>query len=83
VEAILHNKAMSANIPQQILTFGQRLRRIRKAMGLTQEQLAERVAMHRTDLSDLENDKHSPLLKTIGRLAVGLGVPISSLLEDH
>ena len=36
------------------MTFGQALRRARRAQGLTQEQLAERADMDRTHVSHIE-----------------------------
>lgn len=63
--------------------FGERVRRRRTALGMTQEQLAAKVGMNRPDLSDIENGKHSPTLKTIERLAAALDVPPSALVDSH
>jgi transcriptional regulator with XRE-family HTH domain len=75
---------MSVNMTQQTQTnFGERVRRRRTALGMTQEQLAAKVGMNRPDLSDIENGKHSPTLKTIERLADALDVPPSALVDSH
>lgn len=75
---------MSVNMTQQTQTdFGERVRRRRTALGMTQEQLAAKVGMNRPDLSDIENGKHSPTLKTIERLAAALDVPPSALVDSH
>ena len=42
------------------MTFGQRLRELRKAKGLNQKELAEKVGIDFTYLSKLENDRMSP-----------------------
>ena len=41
-------------------TFGQRLKRLRKAKGWTQQRLAERIHVDRTTYSKYENDIVEP-----------------------
>ncbi len=45
----------------------------RKESGLTQKELANRVGMTQSDISKLENGMANPSLKTLQRLATGLG----------
>ncbi len=42
------------------MTFGQRLRELRKAKGMNQKELADKVGIDFTYLSKLENDRMSP-----------------------
>lgn len=48
--------------------FGEQLRQLRKAAGITQEELAFRVSMDRTYISLLERGIKSPTLNTFFRL---------------
>lgn len=55
------------------VTFGQRLRELRRARGISQRRLAERVDVDFTYLSKLENDRFPPpSAKTIAALAAEL-----------
>ena len=55
------------------VTFGQRLRELRRARGISQRNLAERVDVDFTYLSKLENDRFPPpSAKTIAALAAEL-----------
>ncbi len=56
-------------------TFGERLRRVRRAQGLTLRQLAEMVSVDFTYLSKLENDRFAPPADTtITRLSEALSI---------
>ena len=44
------------------MTFGENLKAIRKRMKLTQQEMADRMDISRTYLSDLENTRRSHLL---------------------
>ena len=61
--------------------FGENLLRVRQARKLSQEALAERAGIHRTQLSLLEGGRRQPRLETLSRLAGGLDVPVSMLVE--
>jgi transcriptional regulator with XRE-family HTH domain len=61
--------------------FGENLLRIRQARKLSQENLADRAAIHRTQISLLEGGRRQPLLETLVRLAGALDVPVDALLE--
>ena len=62
--------------------FALNLRIERKAQSLSQERLAYRAQLHRTEISLLERGGRDPRLSTVVRLARALGVPASCLLED-
>jgi transcriptional regulator with XRE-family HTH domain len=63
-------------------SFGQRLRRLRIAQGLSQEDLAHAAGLHRTHISLIERDRRSVRLETIDRLAKALQIEPSSLFAS-
>ena len=60
--------------------FGENLRRLRHASGLTQEALSERTRIDPGEISRLERGVRDPQLRTIVRIARGLDVPVAELL---
>lgn len=48
----------------------------RKASGLTQKQLAEKTGIAQADISKLESGNANPSLRTLRRLAEGMGMQI-------
>jgi transcriptional regulator with XRE-family HTH domain len=62
--------------------FGRRLRELRLARSLTQEQLAETAGITSTYTSDLERGEKVPSLTIVLRLARALDVSVSDLLQD-
>ena len=67
--------------------FGKEIARIRKRVGLSQEELGFRDEVHRTYISQLERGLKSPTLSVILELAHALKVPACQLLttveRDH
>lgn len=61
--------------------FGEQVRRLRKARGLSQEELAELADMHRNYIGGIERGERNVALLNILRLAKALGVSLSELLE--
>jgi transcriptional regulator with XRE-family HTH domain len=66
-----------------VLAFSFRLRDARAASGLTQNRLARHSGVHHTEISKLERALTDPRLSTVVRLARGLDVPTSALVEDR
>jgi transcriptional regulator with XRE-family HTH domain len=62
-------------------TFGTAVRERRAAIGLSQEQLADRCGFDRTYISMLERGVRSPSLLNLAKLANGLGITLSELME--
>jgi len=62
--------------------LGRRVRSLREASNLSQEELAHRSRIHVTYLSGLENGKRNPSLLVLNRLAEALAVRIATLFED-
>lgn len=61
--------------------FSQTLRRIRKERKLSQEELANLIEMHRTEISALERGRE-PRLETLIKLSAALESPIDELFTD-
>ena len=61
--------------------FGDRVRTVRLAEGLSQEDLAETADIHRTYLSSVERGQRNVGLDNIVALARALGVEPAQLLE--
>jgi transcriptional regulator with XRE-family HTH domain len=57
------------------------LRELRQAKGLSQEQFAFEVQIHRTYISDLERAARNPTVTIVEKLAKSLGVTASDLLK--
>lgn len=60
--------------------FGKEVARLRKRLGLSQEELAFRAEVHRTYISQLERGLKSPTLKMILRLSDALKASASKLV---
>lgn len=57
------------------------VRRLREAMGLSQEKLAEKAGFHRTYVSQVERGLSNITLDNLDRLAVELNVPAFTLIR--
>jgi len=64
-----------------LATFGQRLRHLRRARGLTLAELGEKVGRTPSVLSLIENGRREPRLSLVEQLASALGVPVAELLK--
>ena len=54
--------------------FGERIRLLRRRLGLSQEALAAKAGIHRTYMGGVERGERNISLKNIIRLAAALGV---------
>ncbi|WP_082064453.1 helix-turn-helix domain-containing protein [Brevundimonas sp. KM4] len=64
-----------------VTLLARNLQTLRRAAGLSQEELAFRAGTKRSYLSDLERGVRNPSVRLLGRLAEGLDVPPARLLE--
>lgn len=61
--------------------FGENLRRVRKREDLSQEQLARRASLHRTEIGLLEHGERVCRIDTLIRLAGAMAIPPGELLD--
>lgn len=61
--------------------LGARLRALRQARGMTQEELAERAGLHPTYIAKIELGGRLPTLEALSSLAAALGVPAATIVE--
>ena len=63
---------------------GRNVRKFRLALGLTQEELAERSGFGQNYLSDLERGRRNPTVVTLWEIAQTLGVtPVDLIKPDE
>ena len=63
-------------------SIAQKVREKRKAVGITQAELAERAGVHRITISNLELGKNTPQFRNLEKVAKGLNVPVVDLLPS-
>ncbi len=61
--------------------FAENLIRCRREAGLSQEELAMRASLNRTQISLLENSQRTPRIDTVVKVAGALGVEPGELLR--
>lgn len=74
---MIHSKSGDPRV-----AFGQAVRRLRRAKGMSQERLAEVADIHRTYIGDVERGKRNISLLNMTRLAGALGVSLSRLVQE-
>lgn len=65
------------------MEFPERLARMRKERGLTQQQLADRAGVHVVQIRRYEGDVSQPAVDVLKRLAIALSVSADTLLFDE
>lgn len=63
------------------MSIGEIIRLRREKAGLSQDDLAARVGVAKTKISEIENGHSDPRLSTLQRYAKALGVSVSTLLR--
>jgi len=63
-----------------LVNAGKRIRALRRKRGLSQQQLAEISGLSQSSISYIEAGDRSPTLRTIEKIATGLGIESSELL---
>ncbi len=64
------------------IAFGCRLRKVRRARGMSQDNLADRMGVRGTAIGRLEHGDREPRLTTVLRLARGLDVTPGELVDE-
>ncbi|NOT96618.1 MAG: helix-turn-helix transcriptional regulator [Nitrospira sp.] len=65
----------------ECISFGERLRELRKKKGFSQEGFADHAEVHRTYLGGLERGERNPTLTVMVKIARALDVPLSKLVK--
>jgi transcriptional regulator with XRE-family HTH domain len=60
--------------------IGPTLGHIRRVLDLSQEELAFRAEIHRTQITMYERGRRTPMTETLAKIAGALGVPLDDLL---
>jgi transcriptional regulator with XRE-family HTH domain len=63
------------------MAVGDNIKQIRIERRLTQKELSEQMGISRSYLSDVENNRHNPSMKTVTSLAENLNVDIIQLIK--
>lgn len=62
--------------------FGEAVRKLRTAKGISQEGLADEAGIHRTYVGDVERGTRNIALINISRIAAALGISMSRLMQE-
>jgi len=62
--------------------FGDKVRKYRMRRGFSQEELAYRAGLHRTQIGLIESGKRCPRLDTVYKLAAALDIEPARLLPE-
>lgn len=60
---------------------GGNVRRLREKLGVSQEELADGAGLHRTYVSGVERGVRNPTVVVLEKIAIALGVELSSLTK--
>lgn len=71
-----------ADVRRLVEGFGDRVRMLRLAQRLSQEQLAERADLHRSYVGQLERAERTVGIATVFRIADALGVTPGELFDE-
>jgi len=65
-----------------LIKFGQKVRKERDRLGLSQEELASRAGVHRTYIGMIERAEKNITLENIERVAKALNLKLSDFFRD-
>lgn len=72
---------MDAERVQVAVRFGRNVRACRQRARMSQESLAFRASLHRSEISGFERHQREPRLGTVVKLAAALSVSVDDLLS--
>jgi len=75
-------ESMNNAIDDVYKIIGERIRKLRKARGLSQERLAERAGIDRSHMGFIEQGRRQPTIATLHKLTKTLNVSLSELFHD-
>lgn len=65
------------------MTFGENLKRIRKEMKLTQQEMANRIGISQSYFADIEHNRKNISLAVVLRISQGLDVSVNKLINGN
>lgn len=68
----------NAKLPREL---GKRVQKQRKSIGLTQEELSDKVGISRVFMGYVEQGRNIPSLEILQKIAKHLKIPMSKLLD--
>ena len=74
---------MSENLEKTLEIIAKNVVRVRKAKGITQEELAFKADVDRTYIGYIENSKHNISLGTLIKIAAALDVELNELYQTR
>ena len=63
--------------------IGERIRKFRTQQKMSQESLALEAGLHQAYIGKIERGEKCPTVDTLNRIAVGLHIPLSKLIDVH
>lgn len=78
--AILHYWSISMTTDERVVAFGQRVREVRKAKGISQEKLAELAGIDRSYMGNIERGEKNASLKKVYEICDALDVKIQDII---
>lgn len=74
-----HTTKISGMNTKVLKKFGERVKELRLEKGISQEELAEKVNVHRTYIGFIERGERNPALLNIYKISRALGVKLQTL----
>jgi transcriptional regulator with XRE-family HTH domain len=66
-----------------LIALGNRIRECRKKLGVSQQELAYRIGMEKSNLSVIESGKSNPQVLTLIKISCALDIQPSELFSIH
>jgi len=64
-----------------LLKFGEKIRKVRKENGLSQEELAEKAGLHRTYIGMIERGEKNITLTNIEKISKALNIELTQAMD--
>lgn len=64
------------------MTFGEKIKMIRKKKGISQQFLGEKLGVKQQTVAQYEKIQDTPKLETVRKIATALDVPVGILIDD-
>jgi len=66
---------------KDLVALGNRVRKLRQAINLSQESFSTKAGLHRTYISELEKGLRNPTVSTLNKIANALNIDMKDLWE--